>query len=123
MNDANKITDREVFDINSVMYKCHNLAKECGWWEGERNVGELIALMHSELSEALEAARKELVDSHLTDRLGIEVEFADTIIRIFDLCGKQNLDIGGAIKDKLEYNATRADHKIENRKKLGGKKF
>ena len=89
----------------------------------ERNVGELLALIHSEVSEALEGHRKNLMDTHLTHRPMIEVELADTIIRIFDLAGYLGLDLGGAYVEKLAYNATRADHKLENRAKADGKKF
>jgi hypothetical protein len=52
-----------------------------------------------------------------------EVELADAVIRIFDLAGGYGLDLGGALAEKLEYNASRADHKPENRKDLFGKKF
>lgn len=80
-----------------------------------------LALCHSELSEALEGFRKSLPDDHLPSRPMIEVELADTIIRILDLAGYLNLDIGGAIIDKLLYNAERADHKREARQAPGGK--
>ena len=117
-------------DIKFVSAYCHGLAKECGWWGDietgkpvERNQGELIALMHSELSEALEALRKDLMDDHLPHRKGIEVELADTVIRIMDFCGAFNLDLGGAIAEKLAYNANRSDHKPENRAKDDGKRF
>jgi NTP pyrophosphatase (non-canonical NTP hydrolase) len=53
----------------------------------------------------------------------IEVELADAVIRIADLCGSMGLDLGGAITEKMEYNAKREDHKIENRKLDNGKKF
>ena len=53
----------------------------------------------------------------------VEVELADAVIRILDLSGKLDLDLMGAIKEKMEYNSTRADHKRENRNKEGGKKF
>jgi len=53
----------------------------------------------------------------------IEVEFADTIIRILDYCGAAGMDIGGAIEEKLLYNKNRADHKPENREKDSGKKI
>ena len=108
---------------NNLADYCHGLAKECGWWATDRNVGEMIALCHSELSEALEAHRKDKMDDHLPDRKGIEVELADAVIRIFDLAGGLGLDIGAAMAAKLAYNANRADHKPENRAKEGGKKF
>jgi hypothetical protein len=52
-----------------------------------------------------------------------EVELADAIIRIFDLAGSQNLDLGGAIAEKLAYNAQRQDHKREVRALGNGKAF
>jgi len=86
-------------------------------------ISTMIALIHSELSEALEAQRKGLMDDHLPNRKGIEAELADAVIRIFDLAAQQGLDIGGAVVEKFLYNTTRADHKVENREKKGGKKF
>lgn len=100
------------------------------WWvdinSGEplkRNVGELIALVHSELSEALESHRKNLMDEKIPSRPGIEVELADAVIRIFDMAYGLELDLVGAIDEKLAYNRTREDHKIENRLKKHGKKY
>jgi len=111
---------------------CHGLAFECGWWHdlktgedmrGKRNVGELLCLIHSEVSEAMEAHRKGKMDDKLPHRTGLEVELADAVIRIFDLAGGYGLDLGWAIAEKLEYNASRADHKPENRAKEGGKSY
>lgn len=100
------------------------------WWHdintGEklnRNKGELIALMHSELSECLEGVRKDINDTHLIHRKMEEVELADAIIRILDYAGGFNLDIDGAIAEKRVYNANREDHKREARLKSDGKKF
>jgi NTP pyrophosphatase (non-canonical NTP hydrolase) len=87
------------------------------------NAGERFALMHSELSEAFEALRKDLMDDHLPTRKGVEAELADAIIRIMDYCGDNHLDIGGAVIEKLEYNRQRRDHTNEARLAVGGKKF
>jgi NTP pyrophosphatase (non-canonical NTP hydrolase) len=118
--------------INYLVYEVHQANVKAGWWTdiqtgeslvGKRNVGELLALVHSEISEALEAHRKDLMDDKLPHRKGIEVELADAVIRIFDLAGGLGLDLGGAYVEKLAFNRTRADHKIENRLKDGGKKI
>lgn len=112
--------------------ECHGLAVASGWWNdlktgddmrGKRNVGELLCLVHSEVSEAMEAHRKSLADDKLPHRSGFEVELADAVIRIFDIAGGFGLDLGGAIAEKLEYNASMADHKPENRRAEGGKAY
>ncbi len=88
-----------------------------------RNVGELLCLVHSEISEAMEGHRKNLMDDKLPHRKMLEVELADALIRIFDIAGAHSLDLGGAIAEKRSYNAVRKDHKIENRLKDDGKKY
>lgn len=114
--------------INDLAAAIHQLNQT--WWHHprtgkrlKRNKGEMIALMHSELSEALEAVRKDLMDDKLPHRKGEEVEMADAVIRIMDYCAAHGLDLGGAMVEKLAYNAQRPDHKPANRLKKGGKKF
>lgn len=103
---------------------CHGVARECGWWNEttERDVPRLLMLCVSELAEAMEGHRKNLMDTHLTNRKMLEVELADTLIRIFDMAGGLKLDVAGAIRDKLIYNTTREDHKPEVRAN-GGKAY
>ena len=108
---------------NKLTELCFGLAKEAGWHNKPREVGTDLMLITSEVAEAMEGARKDLMDDHLTDRKMFEVELADAVIRIFDTAGKYNLNLGGALVEKLIYNTRRADHKLENREKDGGKKF
>lgn len=116
--------------INELRDFCYNESLTAGWHTDlatgelkDRNKAEMICLIHSELSEAMEGERKDLMDDHLPSRPMAEVEMADAVIRIMDYCGRWGYDIGGAITEKLEYNRNRADHKIENRVKDGGKTF
>lgn len=91
--------------------------------EVSRTVPEKLCLTHSELSEAMEGHRKGLMDDKLPWRPMLEVELADTIIRIFDLAGALQLDLGGAVVEKLAYNSIRPDHKPEARAAEGGKEY
>lgn len=114
--------------INKVVDVCHTAAKNGGWWDGvDVNApfvfAAKLALIHSEVSEAMEGHRKNLKDDKLPHRDMVEVELADAVIRIFDLAGAAGMDLGGAIIEKLAFNATRADHKPENRAKTNGKKY
>ena len=69
--------------------------------------GQRIALMHSELSEALEADRKDLKDDKLPQYKGIDVEVIDCLIRILDYCGAHNVPVDEILKAKLAFNETR----------------
>lgn len=125
---------------------CHKRSDDSGWWKDKATgldliqvirepsspierllasalVAQKLCLSHSELSEAMEGHRKGLMDDKLPHRPMIEVELADAVIRIFDLAGALDLDLGGAIAEKLAYNAVRPDHKPENREKAGGKAY
>src|SRR5690606_7671081 len=98
---------------------CHGLAVDAGWHEKPREVGTDLMLIVSEVSEAMEGARKDLMDDHLTNRKMLDVELADAVIRIFDTAGKYNLDLGGALVEKLSYNVHRKDHQKESRNAEG----
>jgi NTP pyrophosphatase (non-canonical NTP hydrolase) len=129
--------DTRVADVlNSLSRICHKASRDAGWWDnpiGEPYIDEAgwrdmvtptkLALIHSEVSEAMEGFRKDLQDDHLPARKMAEVELADALIRIFDLAGAHGFDLGNALMEKFNYNQQRADHKRENRAATGGKKF
>lgn len=117
------------YGLRHAQRLAHKTATDAGWYTDpatgqpiERNFGEVVALMHSELSEALEADRKGLMDDKLPHRDGREVEFADCIIRILDTAEALGLDVAGALIEKNRFNRERADHKLANRA-AGGKRY
>ena len=100
------------------------------WWRDpathepiKRNVGELLMLTVSELAEAMEGHRKNLMDDKLPNRLMLEVELADAVIRIMDMADGLGLDLAGAWRDKLEFNMKREDHTDAARLAPGGKAY
>jgi len=141
-----------IFDgINQLVKFAHRAAVKAGWWTRKSSLGDgyfdlrepirnpiegtesqllagllvsqKLALIHSEISEALEGHRKGLMGDKLPHRKMVEVELADAMIRIADLAGAMGLDLGGAMVEKMAYNVNREDHKPDNRNAPGGKSY
>lgn len=115
----------ENYNLNKLSQEIYNNNKEKGFWDKERNVGEILMLITSELGEAMEAHRKgrfaplEIIKNIKAGAISEENffekqvkdthedEIADALIRILDYCGGKNIDIDYFVKEKLNYNKTR----------------
>lgn len=114
--------------LNELAKQAHKANEK--WWRNpatgepiERNRPEMLMLIVSELAEAMEGERKDLMDDKLPHRPMAEVELADAIIRIFDYANGLGYDLGGAYVEKMAFNAIRVDHQPEARLGKHGKKF
>lgn len=120
-----------MLDIKELIKEAHETALLKGWWDEPVTFGDFISNVHAELSEAFEEYRKgesintirnicerpcfHLKNGHCCSEnpcipiksIGIPTELADVLIRIFDFCGKHEIDLEKAIKIKMEYNKTR----------------
>ncbi len=87
-------------NLQELTELCHQTAKEKGFWDEQRNIGEALMLIVTELAEAMEAHR-------VQDQANFKEELADTFIRLFDLCGGLNIDIASEIEKKALRNKQR----------------
>lgn len=95
----------------------HDIAKDKGWWDKPRADGEIIALIHAELSEALEGLRAGNPKSeHIPKFSSLEEELADVVIRVMDMAEARKCRLAEAIISKICFNVLRP-------KMHGGKKF
>ena len=98
-------------DIKELQIASHAIAVDRGWWDDGDEIPGRIALIHSEVSEALEEWRDNHPMSEIrwegTKPLGFPVELADVLIRVTDLAEAVGIDLNEALKLKNAYNATR----------------
>ncbi|MBI4179609.1 hypothetical protein HY522_09340 [bacterium] len=94
------MTDGKKRGLQDYAELCHQIARDKGFWDSPRNTAEMLMLVVSELSEALEADRRGDAD-------GFREEIADTFIRLFDLCGGFEIDIEAEIEKKRLKNQAR----------------
>lgn len=139
--------------VDNLVIACHGASYYAGWWQHNPSkinlrevlrggltdevpgfpglmkllagllVSQKLLLTVTEIAEATEGARKDLMDDKLPHHKMITVELADAIIRACDLAGAMDLPLGQALVEKMAFNAVRPDHKPENRAAVGGKAF
>ena len=99
------------YTLQDIADRCYQIAEDKGWHKSKDqiNIPERLALIHSEVSEALEDYR----DGHMVTGLdnhkpiGFPTELGDIVIRVFDLCGELDINIEEELLTKMAYNETR----------------
>ena len=127
-NELDTPAQARAIAINDLVDYFHGKSTANGWWSEADKANPMVApaklmLIVSEIAEAMEGHRKNLMDDKLPSRRMVEVELGDALIRICDLAGHLGLDLGGATMEKAAYNDNRTDHKAAARAAAGGKAY
>lgn len=96
-------------DINALIKKLHKQNVDVGWWDNNPSVVEKLHLCVTEICEATEGERKDLMDDHLTHKKMGEVELADALIRLMDLAGRLNVTYENNIPGDKQASASYLD--------------
>lgn len=99
--------------LNELRDECHAIARSKGWYDGpgERNIGEQLMLIVTEVAEAMEDLRDEKMTMSVDvagKPIGFPSEIADVLIRVFDLAGYLRIDLDSAVEAKMKFNQRRS---------------
>jgi len=98
--------------LDGMVREVRELNREKGWYDEDRSVGDMVALLHAEVSEMLEAYRENKLEpwfagEGLTKPEGFKVEAADVFIRLLDMCSRYDIDLWAEFRKKMEFNWAR----------------
>ena len=97
--------------ISEAQARAYETAKGKGWHDEERSFGDIASLIHTEVSEAVEAYRSEGLEIWYRDDgkpEGVPYELADVVVRVMDWFGSQGLELEEFLQTKMRFNATRS---------------
>jgi hypothetical protein len=129
------VTVQDLKDFEAAIDKVIEVAHKLNarWWIDPKTGADLrdnplivpvkLLMTISEVCEAMEGDRCDLMDDKIPEFSAMSAEMADAFIRLGDLAGAKKINVGAAAYAKCIYNATRPDHKAENRVKKNGKKY